>query len=401
MRNKLVFVFVLLSAFALSLGAQEEDPIEAKKDIQEAAMHLAHGLERIESGFYEVIVTAGEFSLKRIPNRGEILSDSIPVALVEILLKAGGWNFGSNPASKLILRDLAKLPSALIKTGLGIELGGTGRNFDSVKLAAALAKVAVKGTVLVYLLKNDVALNAAQAERDALALVPDAADKLKAAETTLLEVTLAAMKAAGSASNYPGDFVTRLIILPNNDLQDEKSSLSYSDYVKSNLNVGWILGWIYRSAMQEMPKVYICAKIGGFLDKGTLSFRGQQYGINLNQRVGNLVFWVSNSLLGAGMLPTNGLRDNAALIESLPSAVAFGGSFVTSLSAGTLSYIVNTYIMATIGRIIPDAINVFVEEFGAPIAFGIASALYLVRHRHTLAQYRHVPNNLLILANPF
>lgn len=196
-----------------------------EQEIKEAVNHISQGAVLIESGVAEIVSTVLGFFWNRVPNAEELFYDISLGAFIEIALKKVGLDFGNNnPSAKSIIRDISKVPSAVLKAFYNVEVGGTGIKFGTANVVSQITKPLTKIGCIVLLKKHGY-------EDDS----------------------------ASEICNYPGDFFARIFVLAGKDKQKSENSDYFYQYFVEKFNKGWIV----RPLIQETVKNFVVNLISG------------------------------------------------------------------------------------------------------------------------------------------
>lgn len=262
------------------------------------ANEISKGARLIRRGAIDITTVLLEFIWNRVPNTKEILYDIPLGAVVEIGLKKAGLKFdNNNAAAKSIIRDISKVPSAILKALDDVEVGSTGVKFDAANVVSAIVKPATKAACIAFLQERGYETND-----------------------------------ASQICNYPGDFVARIFVVAGKDKQKAKHNASFPRYFVEEFNAGWIA----RPLMQEPTKNYVVAQISR---------------VYAHYKIGDLVSSTVRGLANTAkfMVVRRGYRFGG-------SACAVGSFAVDFVATGAVQF-VSTISLATPARIMFDVVD--------------------------------------------
>lgn len=262
-----------------------------------------------------------DFIWKRIPNRNEIIADVGLQTPIDMLI--GCYvDLGKNPIAKAVVRDISKLPSAILKAFQGTQVGGTEFSFDRSNVYSQIVKVGVKVGGIHYL-SNHFHVDA---EKAAL------------------------------LSNFPGDCAARSLVKVGMDSQIANSTLPIEAFFFQEFDPSWG----YNAVAEVAPKLALVSFIGAGIKKlkiGENIKKTVVYGFNAGHRfitpASKLVFnQKQNMKVNAEGFVKHGYSRYSSYTYS--AAVAMTAIFFEQL--------VTTYIMAPVGRITQDTMMLSLEN---------------------------------------
>jgi hypothetical protein len=151
------------------------------------------------------------FVTLRLPNANEVFANTISKSIADTLLGRYVNVFGDNPGASSIVRDVIKIPGALITAYYELEIGHTGDIHDAGSLYALGSRLLCKGSILgaTYAMGSNLEL-------------------------------------AGRYSNYPCDSFSRFFYIVSRERQaiireNPEYNLTYHEFLTQNSKFSWVV----------------------------------------------------------------------------------------------------------------------------------------------------------------
>ncbi len=264
-----------------------------------------------------------EFFINHIPNSKELIIDAAFLTPIEMLVST--YFHFSSAAANAVLRDIAKVPTAVIKESFGITVGSTGVHYGPGHTYSQYSKIAGKvgGVVAGYFLGYDI-------------------------------------DAAAKRANMPSDMVARIFVNIEKEKQqidkarkkkfgDQYIAQSYWDYFTENLNAQWPL----KAVLENLPS----GSIALILDEYVLEK------FDLKNGAQNFVFFLGNYFLQSALMNAkNSYAQNRAELADSNFAVRWALPLVTSFLSVTAKNILTSYLLTTAGASTKDGMGVILDN---------------------------------------
>ncbi|CAL7963513.1 hypothetical protein MIDIC_60010 [Alphaproteobacteria bacterium] len=277
-----------------------------------------------------IISSSLSWAWARVPNFKEVLTSSVPQAIVTVL--AEGWlnKFGYNPVAKAFIRDFLKVPSNVASVLFENELGGTGVKYDIGNVYGGLTKAFCKASII-------------------------SIGQCSAHGVDNKEY----LAAWGRGANYVCEPIVRFFALTSQDKQKlNDTTTEYFTFMAGNMN----LKLAGRALLEGAVKTTISDQVGETLNK-----------YNIPQKIkGSYVSaesWFLSFVVGQGMqlaLETTMLSKLSTINHGSKGGIAFkvaaaGALILIDIVAKIGTEVITTYLLAPFVRIGQDGVGAAVD----------------------------------------